>query len=166
MKYTVIRDTREQENQGWSWNVSQYCAGTVDDKLDTGDYTLKGYEKMLTIERKGSVSEWAKNINESRVERELERMKDIPYSFVLLEFTMKDIINYPIGSDIPKRLWPKLRFKGPYMLKRTVEFMIRYNTKIIFCGGSGKEVASSIFKRTIEIIENVASLNPDYTSKP
>ena len=159
MQYVVVRDTREQEGEGWWWPASKYCAGTVRDTLPTGDYTLRGYEEMLIIERKGSISEWAKNINEARVERELERMESIRFPFILLEFNMVDIINYPIGSGIPKFKWGKLRFKGPYFLKRTIEFMTKYRTKIVFCGGSGKEIASSIFKRTIEIIENVKDLN-------
>lgn len=160
MKYTVVRDTREKEGEGWIWRPSQYCEGTIKGTLHTGDYTLLDYQKMLTIERKGSISEWAMNVTQARVERELERMAEIRFPFILLEFTMADVMNYPIGSDIPKRLWSKLKCRGSYILKRTIEFQMKYdNVRIIFCGGSGKEVASSIFKRTIEIIEDVKDLN-------
>jgi len=159
MKYTVVRDTREHEGEGWIWKPSQYCIGTVTDTLHTGDYSLRGYEMMLAIERKGGIGEWAQNINQERIERELERMEKIRFPFFLLEFTMADIMNYPIGSDIPRKLWPKLRFKGSYMMKRTIEFMMCYKTRFIFCGGSGKEIASSIFKRTIEIIEDVKDIS-------
>jgi len=156
MKYTVVRDSREREGEGWFWKSSRYCDGTVRGTLQTGDYTLQGYHEMLIIERKGSISEWATNITQARFERELERMAKIRFPFILLEFTLTDVMNYPIGSTIPKRLWGKLHFKGPYILKKTIEFQMKYdNVKIIFCGGSGKEVASSIFKRAIEIIEDV-----------
>lgn len=159
MKYTVIKDTREKEGEGWSWNPSPYCLGTVRDTLKTGDYSLRGYENIVVIERKGSVSEWAKNITEERVERELQRLEEVKYPFILLEFTLADIMNYPIGSGIPKHMWPRLRFKGPFFLKRTIEFMVKYRTKIIFCGGVGREVASSIFKRVIEDIEHVKDIS-------
>jgi len=154
MKYLVIRDTREKIRNGWIWKPSKYCLGTHEGTLQTGDYTIQGYHKLLTIERKGSISEWAQNITQARVERELERMEEIRFPFVLLEFTMTDIMNYPIGSDVPKKLWPRLKVRGSYILKRTIEFEMQYRTKIIFCGGSGKEIASSIFKRTVEIIEH------------
>lgn len=154
MPYTVVRDTREKPGEGWSWRKSVYCDCTITEKLDSGDYSLKGYEHMLAIERKGSIAEWAQNINQERFIRELARLEDITYSFILLEFTMTDIMNYPIGSTIPKYLWKSLKFRGSYVLMKTIEFQMGYKTKIILCGGSGKEVASSIFKRTIGIIEN------------
>lgn len=150
MSYIVIRDTREKENNGWRWNKSSYCDGTIDDILETGDYTLKGYENILTIERKGSLSEWTKNINEERFKRELQRLANIKFAFILLEFTMCDIIDYPIRTNIPKYRWSSLRCRGPYILKKTIEFQMEYPVNIILCGTVGKEVASSIFKRTVE----------------
>ena len=73
-KYTVIKDTREQE--GWFFTQTTACDGMVREKLDTGDYSLRGYEELLAIERKGKISEFARNIVENRFERELERLED------------------------------------------------------------------------------------------
>lgn len=146
-KFTVIRDTREKENHGWQFNKSKYCRGTENSTMATGDYTLVGFEDKFVIERKGSISEWAGNVFQDRFEKELQRLEDIPYSFILLEFNMSDIVNYPMGSGIPKSKWRYLRVTGTSLLRRTLEFMVQYNTKIILCGNKGKDTALSLFKR-------------------
>lgn len=142
--YIVIRDSREQEEHGWKWRKSKYCAGTEIERLETGDYTIKGFENILSIERKGRISEWARNINEKRFERELGRLDEIKHSFILLEFDMSDVMRYPIGAGVPRN---KSKIRGPYILRRTMEMMIQHNVKIIFCGKNGKEIATSLFKR-------------------
>jgi hypothetical protein len=155
--YLVIRDTREKEDQGWSWRKSKYCAGTVAQKLDTGDYSLQGMENYLVIERKGSISEWAKNVTEARFERELERMDAIQHAWILLEFNMTDVLNYPHGSGIPKAKWRYLKFRGPFILKKMTEMMRDHRVNIVLCGANGKEVASNIFKRITEHAERNSS---------
>jgi ERCC4-type nuclease len=149
-KFIIIRDTREKERQGWYWQKSMACDGTIISKLDTGDYSIKGYEKLLTIERKGSVAEFAKNITEGRFADELDRMRAYKYGFVLLEFTMDSIVSYPEGSTVPRYLWRKIRVKGPYIIKKMVEFHLVYNTKIILCGQYGQAVATGIIRGVIE----------------
>lgn len=149
-KYTVIRDTREHEDKGWSFASSSCCQGTNTSKLDTGDYSLEGREEDLCIERKGSVAEFAKNVTEKRFERELERMEEFKYAFIILEFSMEDLISYPDGSGIPYSKRRYLKFRGPFILKRLIELQLQYKSKILFCGTKGKEVCSSIFKRVVE----------------
>ena len=155
--YTVIRDTREKEGQGWIWSKTKNCAGTVRKKLDTGDYSIQGMEHYLAIERKGSISEWAKNITEGRFEEELDRLDSIQHAWILLEFNMSDLFNYPVGSGIPRARWRYLKFRGPFLVKRTIEMMTNHKVHIVLCGNNGKEIASSIFKRTIEYANANAS---------
>ena len=119
-------------------------------KLPTGDYTIQGFEKILTIERKQSTSEFSQNILEARFDRELVRLEAFKYPFIILEFTMDDILDYPKGSGIPIRLWPKLRINSWKLLKTLMEYELKYKTKIILAGKNGKEVAASIFKRVVE----------------
>ena len=51
--FTVIKDTREQE--GYYFSKYNTCAGMVDRKLDTGDYSIEGMEHLICVERKGCV---------------------------------------------------------------------------------------------------------------
>lgn len=148
MKYKVIKDTREQE--GWSFAKSDNCEGTEIATLPTGDYSIAGYEHLLCIERKGSVAEFANNIVEKRFERELVRMEGFAHAFMILEFEVEDIINFPASSNIPKWKWGKLRVSNWFILKRLMDFQTQYKTKIMLVGKRGKEVVASLFKRIVE----------------
>jgi hypothetical protein len=146
--YTVISDTREQHP--WEFVPNQYCKGTIHTALPTGDYTLEGYEKLLCIERKGSTNEFSQNICQVRFKNELERMKSFKYAFIVCEFTMDDILNFPKNSGIPPKLWPRVKVSPYFILKSYIEIEVLHNVKIILAGTHGKDVASSIFKRVTE----------------
>lgn len=121
-------------------------------KLDTGDYSIEGYESLFTIERKKSVSEIANNITESRFKDVLERMSKIPHSFMLMEFDLDEIYSFPVGSDVPKKMWDKLKISGNYIMKYLIEAQLKYNIHILFCGdpSNAEKVAISIMKRIYE----------------
>ena len=163
-KMTVVRDTREKVDQGWTFPLSDACAGTIVKKLDTGDYSLLGFENLITIERKGCVAEFCGNLTQARFigkydphkslaeQSEIVRLEQITWPFILLEFTIEDLIKYPNLLEIPPRLRKTIRFRGFAALKKVVELQMKYKTKIIFCGKKGKDVAASIFKRVAEEI--------------
>lgn len=149
-RYLVIRDNQEKKNY-WDFKPGKRCAGTISKHLATGDYTLETFEKVLCIERKGKVAEWAQNVISKRFVRELERMTLFPFAFVILEFDLKDIMNFPYSSDIPPKLWPRMRMTPSIILKKTIELQVAFpQVNFIFAGEYGKTVVSSIFKRIIE----------------
>ena len=90
------------------------------------------------------------NITQDRFERELERMKDFPWRYVLLEFTMQDVVNFPKGTKIPSYKKRYMKVRGPFLLKRIIELQKKYDVPFMFCGEHAKEVCSSIFKRFME----------------
>lgn len=144
--FTIIVDTREQK----PW-VFPECK-TIARKLDTGDYSIEGLEDVLCIERKNSVSEIANNIVEKRFFNEIERMGDYLYKYILLEFNLEDLLMYPIGSNLPRRTWNKLKIKSAYILKILTELQIKHDIHIIFCGSpkNAERMAFSIIKRVNE----------------
>tara|TARA_B100000959_G_C14833851_1_gene563056 strand:+ start:370 stop:855 length:486 start_codon:yes stop_codon:yes gene_type:complete len=146
--YLVYRDTREKD--GWEFTQSGYCAGTEEKAIKTGDYTLYGYEQHLCIERKGSVTELAMNITQPRFERELERMQEIPWRYIILEFDMHNVVEFPRGTKIPAYKKKFMKVRGPFLLKRILELQKQYDVPFVFCGKYAKEVCSSIFKRFME----------------
>jgi len=150
-KFLVIKDTREKD--GWYFKESNYCQGMIDQKLDTGDYSVQGLEDVLCIERKGSVSEIANNIVDKRFDRELDRMKEFKYKFLILEFGIKDIMSFPEGSDIPRAKWNKIRIKGSFILKRLAEIQTKYDIHVVACEDKACawHMTSSIMKRVFEI---------------
>lgn len=137
--YTIIRDTRERKKKGW------YFDKYLEHKLEEGDYTIAGLEGIFVIERKGSSSEFYKNLVEERFDDELKRLESYRWSFVVLEFELRDLVLFPWNSGIPKRLWPRLRMKPAFLLQRLNDFQLQYKTKFIFAGKHGKEIALSLF---------------------
>jgi hypothetical protein len=158
LPFTVIRDDREKEGYGWTFSPHttkdkiKVCAGTRIARLGTGDYTLKGFESLLTIERKGSMAEFAGNMGSVAFEDELKRMANIKHSYVLLEFGMHDMANWPDSS----KMRPADRMKLPFAhkdaaLARFNELQFRYPyVHFQFVDFWGMEYAMSIFKRVIE----------------
>jgi len=144
--FTIIVDTREQK----PWTFDDHSVANR--KLDTGDYSVEGLEKIFTIERKRSVSEIAGNISEKRFYDELDRMRDFKHKFILLEFSLNSVLDYPVGSTVPKKLWSTLKITGKYILKYLTEISMKYDVHIIYCGSSSnaEEMALSIMKRMVE----------------
>lgn len=144
--FTIIIDTREQI----PWEFGYH--NTAKMKLDTGDYSIQGYEDIIAIERKKSVSELATNLSESRFKDVLERLSKIKHPYMVFEFDIDEVYRFPVGSDIPKRLWDKLRISGNYIVKRLIEIQLEYNIQIIFCGdaSNAERYTVSLMKRIYE----------------
>lgn len=154
--YTVIKDTREQDGYTFERFSGRYhqCDGMVVRKLDTGDYSLEGLEDKICIERKARVSELAINLGKDkrRFMAEIVRMKDFPFKFLILEFTLADVMDFPERSDIPEEKWSSIVITNKYMLKMLIEFQMYDDIHVIFCGNrkNAKLVVSSILKRINE----------------
>jgi ERCC4-type nuclease len=141
--FTIIVDTREQQ----PWSFDNYT--TANQKLDTGDYSIKGMENLLAIERKKSVSEFANNITESRFKDVVSRLSQLKYSFLLFEFELEDVLIYPVGSNVPKKMWDKIKISPSFIIKHLLELQMYHNIKIIFCGDSdnAEKMATHILKK-------------------
>ena len=141
--FHIIVDSREQ--QPWPFDHMEKSVS----KLDTGDYSLQGLEELFCIERKGSVSEFANNITEKRFKDVVERLSKIPYAFLLLEFDLEDVLIYPVGSTVPKKMWDKIRIGPKFILKHINELQILYNVKVLFCGdaSNAEKMALSLMRK-------------------
>lgn len=155
MDYIIIKDTREQ--LGWEFKPYGNCKGMEIDTLKTGDYTIKGYEDVVIIERKRSVEEIANNLGKKfeQFEAEMERMSTIPNAYILCEFNLQTLLDFPAGAKVPKALASQIKMNGPFILRRLLELQIKYNVKILFCGSAynGFIVAASIFKRVVDQLD-------------
>jgi ERCC4-type nuclease len=154
MTFNVVVDTREQ--LPWDLTDNENVDKVIIRKLETGDYTVEGLEEKLCIERKGSVSELAQNVTASRFKNVLKRMRSFKHAFLLLEFGIDDIIKYPYGSKIPRKVWRKLKVKGPFIMKAISHIQIDCGIHVIFCDDveNAKYIATNIMKRVSEKYEN------------
>tara|TARA_Y100000590_G_scaffold90261_1_gene101733 strand:- start:6835 stop:7242 length:408 start_codon:yes stop_codon:yes gene_type:complete len=127
----------------------------IDRKLDTGDYSIEGLEDRLCIERKASVVELAGNVGHDRQRflNEIERMKEFPHKYIILEFSLSDLMMFPEGSSILEKDWGKVKVTNTFMLKTLMEFQIFDDIHVIFCDSkkNAKWAVLSILKRVNEI---------------
>ena len=151
--FTVIKDTREQD--GYFFSAFNTCAGMVESKLDTGDYTIQGLEDKICVERKGCVEELAVNLGSKKYAflNEIERMKPFSHKFIVLEFSLEDLIKFPEETRIPVKNKASLKITGKYMLKCLMEFQLYDGIHIWFCGNKHNAflAISSLFKRINEM---------------
>lgn len=141
----IIVDSREQTP--WSFDFYPQIE-TVSKKLETGDYSIEGLEDKFTIDRKACVAEIANNIgiDKKRFEAELERMLKIKYTFLICEFSIDDVLKYPLGSNIPKSQIGKVRINGKFILKTLYGYRDKYGIQIEFCGNREKAEAKAVEK--------------------
>ncbi len=152
--YVVVKDTREQKGY-WFSNYDK-CGGMVDRKLDTGDYSIEGFEDVLCIERKASVSEIANNMGKKKdsFHREIERMDKFRFPFLICEFSLDDVMNFPEGSDIPLQKRQFMKISPKYLLKCFMDYQVNYNVKVLFCGNKDNafRVVNSLCKRVNQLM--------------
>lgn len=138
----VIIDTREKQQLFFS---DEFV--THSEALKTGDYSIKGFESVFAIERKASTAEIANNLFEDRFYDELQRLMLMPYKFLLCEFTLRDVLSFPINSGIPKWRWKKLRLTGNFIHKKLVEIQVDYGIHVVYAGDHAAEAAETIIKK-------------------
>ena len=145
--FKVIVDTREQ--QPWDFEYVSHA----NRKLDTGDYSVEGYETLLCIERKKSVSEIANNVTEKRFKDVIERMKQFKYSFLILEFDLEDIYRYPVGSNVPKRMWNRIKIGPSFIIKNLLEMQLKHGIQVVYCGdaANASKIALTLMRKVYEL---------------
>lgn len=141
--FTIVVDTREQQ----PWTFDNYA--TAKKKLDTGDYSIVGLEHLLGIERKKSISEFANNIVEKRFIDVVTRLSRLKYPFLLFEFDLKDVLIYPVGSTVPKRMWNNIKISPAFLMKNIIELQLLHNINVMFCGSSSnaEKMAEFLLKK-------------------
>lgn len=143
--YTIVKDTREKIG---SWDFDGQIVRTV----KTGDYTIDGMENIICIERKKSISELANNLISKRFYNELRRMDEIKHNFLVLEFSMYDLLYYPQTTNMSYERKKKIQMNGQILLCKLNELMLDYNVQVLFCESRdhAMQVAQSLFKRIDE----------------
>jgi hypothetical protein len=144
----IIRDTREKN--GWHFEPEEKRPGkfqvvnTIDEALDSGDYSIKGLEDVVRIERKAGIIELFNNMipkaNKERFEREMERLRSIKHRYLLIE---GQITNDIMGLSVPQL------YKGPpgsSVIRWIHELEMEYNIVPMFVGEAGRKMARIIFE--------------------
>jgi ERCC4-type nuclease len=152
MNLVVLQDTREQQ----PWDFSFYDGVDISvGKLDTGDYSLQGYEDVLAIERKASSSEIAQNLGKQskRFNAEMKRMAEYKYKYIICEFSVANLLEFPKNSGISQKQLKDFppRMNAPYMIKCLNKYKEDYGIEVIFAGSreGAIEIALEIFNEVV-----------------
>jgi ERCC4-type nuclease len=159
-KFTIIRDTREQKGKGWMFRASANCAGMEKEKLDVGDYAIKGLEDTIMIERKTIGDLWGtlgNQKNYQRFLREMNRAKNHRMKFLIIEGSLADVDR---GYQ-----WSKVSANNIHA--KLVSLQVKHNLHVIFAGrtdrarGYVRKLMAKLYRYyldgTIQKVDNVAS---------
>jgi len=93
-KPVVVIDTREQAPLDFE-DTSNWIGGTTRRKLDAGDYSVVGMERLLRLERK-SLTDLITTLMQSRTRffNECELLARFRYSALLVEATYEDVKSF------------------------------------------------------------------------
>lgn len=145
----IIQDTQEKN----PFDFSFYGVEVKVQSLKTGDYTVEGFEDVVLIERKASADEIAGNFSRKKDAwwREMERISKVQYKYILCEFPIDHVNDYPKHSMAPKR--DIIRTNGMLLSKNLDRCIANYGVEVIFC--NNKEAAEDrAFKLLKDVYDN------------
>jgi ERCC4-type nuclease len=110
--FTIIIDKQEKRLGIRGYNFKTIKPDpplTIRAHLKTGDYSIKGLENKITVERKTLTDLFGSTGNErKRFEREFERMKNFEYSALVIESSLAGIFTNPSSRS---KMNPKVVFR-------------------------------------------------------
>ena len=122
-KFTIIRDSREKKGCGWHFRASSNCNGMEVKKLETGDYSIDGYENTIMIERKTIPDLWGSLVQgRARFMREMERAKSYPLRYLIIEGTVADVMGGFRYSTV----------NASSILSSLISLEVKYGVHVIF----------------------------------
>lgn len=144
-KPTILVDSREK--LPWQFDTDEDFEAIEFCKLDAGDYSLKGMEHIISIERKANVDELFSNFtkNKERIHAEFERLKDHKIRVVIIEQSCEDVFNpmkyYVNVHGVNKR---SVKMPVAVVMSNLIELMLTFNVHIIFGGTKARTMAKDI----------------------
>lgn len=154
-KPLIIADTREQKP--YDYPETDVFAGTKVEKVSVGDYSIEGLTHKIFIDRKLSTAELAKNIVEKRFYRLLDKARLYTYRFLILEFDLEDVYNFPLNSNMPLWQRKKCRISPAFLESAITKIAVDYGINIIFAGTHerGEKICYSLLKTIYRTEKNV-----------
>ncbi len=119
------------------------------DGIRTGDYSIQGFERKVTVERK-TTSDLYSSLSQRRDKfmEEMERIQHFECKALLIEATYDQVINAPRTSYVRK--FSKLQ--KPHLRGALTKIMAEYNIPVIFAGSrrNGEEWTHKVLRTYFE----------------
>jgi ERCC4-type nuclease len=144
-KPTLIIDTREKN--AWDFEGDDAFAEVVYEKLDGGDYSIRGMEHIIVIERKATVDELFMNFtkDKKRIAAEFERLNGHKFKILMVEETCDDIMNphkYYVNKKGINKQSPKMPIA--VVTSSLTKLMLEHNVQVVFGGLRSQAMARGI----------------------
>lgn len=126
-----IQDSREK----LPFNFVSFGYEQIITKLQAGDYSLKGFETKLAIERKKNLGELYTNLVKKYkiFVKELKLLSKYELAQIIIECPMSDLFSFPVNSGIIKSKWPSLKANQKYLMKQVERVTAEFNIPVVFC---------------------------------
>jgi ERCC4-type nuclease len=152
LKPVIIVDTREK--RPWGFEGDEAFEGVAFEKLDVGDYSIRGMEHIVCVERKAGGDELFVNFtkHKERFHAEFERMADHKHKILVIEETCEDILNADKYYINRKKI-----NKGAHKMPAAVvasgltNLMLEYGVKVVFAGDKGRSMARGILLHSYQL---------------
>jgi DNA excision repair protein ERCC-4 len=139
----ILVDTREQA----PYFFQGFACETEPATLETGDYSLPGFEDRVGVERKelNDLINCLMGENRTRFEKELRRLSRFDLAAVVVESTFEDIFLARYKSEM----------KPQAALQSIFAFQVRHGVAFMFCGNrrGGEYVVHALLSKYFYEIE-------------
>ncbi|MDK9699078.1 MAG: hypothetical protein OEM52_02860 [bacterium] len=128
-RLSIIVDTREQH----PFEFDPVRVETIRMALSAGDYSLAGFEPMVSVERK-SLEDYISSVikSQQRFLREVEKLAAMPYKCVVVEGDLVDIQQHRYHSGVHPSA----------VLGATMMLLVDFGVPVLFC--SNRQIACAV----------------------
>ena len=149
---TVLYD--KQEKRPWKLPYKMER-----EHLKTGDYTFKGFEKIVAIEKKSGLIELLNDLANGyrpTFERFLKRLSEYPVKVIVVEDTLSELSISRALTHIRRKSGGRARLTSRSIYYWTADIAAKYGIPIVFVGKRAKmdllpEIFRAAFERANEI---------------
>jgi len=122
----IVTDTREQFPL--KFRKSKVVEDVVVKTLNTGDYSIQGYEDQIAFERKSCQDLFSTlGSGHKRFKKELERAQTMDYFCIIIESSFTDVLTKNFGGSHYSKM------QGHVIIKILMTLKFKYNIDFVFC---------------------------------
>ncbi len=141
---TILIDDRERN----SWTINHQGFKFETKRLKVGDYTIKGFEDQVAIEKKSGIIELISNLSgkdRPRFKRFLEKLSKYPIKCIVIEDSLSHI-------DAAFRACPKTHLE-PFSIYYWLSVItIKYKIPVLFIGSNKQQREDFLYYLFSEIM--------------
>lgn len=146
-KITILCDDRERN----PWKIDHPDFQFEAQRLAVGDYTIKGAEDLVAIEKKSGITELITNLSSKdrpRFKRFLTRLGKYPIKYMIIEDSLSNI-------DAAFRWCPKTHLTPTSIYYWLSVINIKYQIPTLFIGSNARQREEFLYYFFLEIMKQV-----------